>query len=45
MSKKRPKASTSDQLDKLLKTYALRRLQHGSPNPPKPKKTKLRKRR
>jgi hypothetical protein len=45
MGKKRPKTSASAQLDELLKTYALRRLEHGSPNAPKPKKVKRSKKR
>jgi hypothetical protein len=45
MGKKRPQTSASAQLDKLLKTYALRRLEHGSPNAPKPKKVKRSKKR
>jgi hypothetical protein len=45
MAKMRPKASVSDRLDELLKSYALRRLERGSPAPPKPKKAKPTKKR
>ena len=40
MGKKRPKTKVGDQLDKLLKTRALQRLEQGSPSPAKPKKPK-----
>ncbi|HEY7548788.1 MAG TPA: hypothetical protein VH913_04625 [Hyphomicrobiaceae bacterium] len=45
MGKKRPKTNAGAQLDELLKTYALRRLEHGSPSAPKPKKVKRSKKR
>jgi hypothetical protein len=45
MGKKRPKTRAGAQLDELLKTYALRRLEHGSPNAPKPRKVKRSKKR
>jgi hypothetical protein len=45
VGKKRPKARTSEHLDELLKKYALRRLERGLANPPKPKKAKPSKKR